>query len=183
MFPERRGIQCRNCGHASPADVVREIGLCPRCFAPLFADAPVAPATGREALEAGVSEEQAAVMTGWVDAHNDRDLAGMLARMSSRVAFHPLRLNGVKATYHGHEGVQQWFEQMLADEQEHHLELTELRGAGKDRIVAFGNLRLGRQSDPAPFWALDRFSDGLITEANNYLTDPDILEHGRLFDL
>jgi ketosteroid isomerase-like protein len=134
-------------------------------------------------LEATVSEEQAAVVTGWVDAHNDRDLGGMLARMSPGVVFHPLRLTGVKGPYHGHDGVRQWFDQMLADEHEHRLELTELRDAGKNRIVAFGHLRLGRQSDPAPFWALDRFSDGLIIETNNYLTDPAILEHGRLFDL
>lgn len=119
----------------------------------------------------------------WVEAFNERDLDGMLDRMSPRVDFHPLRLGRVDGAYHGHDGVRQWFEQLVAEERQHSLDVSEFRDAGKDRVIAMGNLRLDHQADAVPFWALDRFSAGLIVAAHHYLTDADILEHGRLFDM
>lgn len=106
----------------------------------------------------------------------------MLARMSPHVDFHPLRLGRVDGAYRGRDGVRQWFEQLMAEERQHTLEILEFRDAGKDRAIALGNLHLDHRADAVPFWALDRFKGGLIVAAHHYLTDADILEHGRLFD-
>lgn len=123
------------------------------------------------------------VVTEWVDAFNGRDLDRMLAHMTPEVEFHPLRLGRVDAGYHGHDGVRQWFAQMVEDERGHRLEVAEFRDAGTNRLIALGALRVDDGSDPAPFWVLDRFRGRLIASAHHYLTDADILEHGRLFDL
>lgn len=175
MSGEARRIRCSSCGYA-PADAVWAInGLCPRCLSPLSADAPVAPATGREALEA--------VVAGWVDAFNARDLGGILAGMDPQIEFHPFRLNGVKRSYLGHDGVQKWFAQLKEDQHDQRIDISEFRAGGPSRTVTLGNFRLDHGSDSAPFWSLDRFSGSRIVAANHYLTDVDILEHGRLFDL
>jgi ketosteroid isomerase-like protein len=180
-MPEVRRIRCSSCGYAAPAEAVWAINnLCPRCLAPLSLT--VDTATPIAAMN-GDGEALEGVVLAWAKAFNDRDLDGMLARMSPDVDFHPLRLGRVDGAYLGHDGVREWFDQLMADERQHTLEILEFRDGGKDRAIALGNLRLDHRADAVPFWALDRFKDGLIAAAHHYLTDADILEHGRLFDL
>lgn len=102
--------------------------------------------------------------------------------MSPRVELHPLQLNGIDRTYRGHAGVREWFGHLTASHLDHRLSVSKFRDVGNSRLITVGTLRLDEGSDPAPFWFLDRFSNGRILAAYHYLTDPEIFEHGRLFD-
>lgn len=173
---EARRIRCSKCGYAASADAVWAIdNLCPRCLSPLSLSLnppPPAPAA------AGPDDRLAQVLSGWVDAFNDRDLDEMLARMSPQVEFHPLRLGRADGGYRGHGGVCEWFELLMADDRRHTIQILELRDAGRSRVIALGKLHLEPDADTTPFWALDRFSDGLIVAAHHYLADRDLLEDG-----
>lgn len=180
MSTEVRLIRCSSCGYTAPANVIWAInGLCPRCLAPLATSAESSPSTGA----GGGPEGREELVSGWIDAFNDRDLEGMLGRMSPRVEFHPLQLDGLDRTYRGHAGVREWFGHLIAGHHDPRLVVMEYRDAGRDRLITLGKLRLAEQSDHEPFWFLDRFSGERILSSYHYLTHPDILEHGRLFDL
>jgi SnoaL-like domain len=114
-----------------------------------------------------------AIVTRWVDAFNERDLEGMLARFHPEVRFHPLRLVGLDGSYRGHDGVRRWFTQLR---DEHVFVLSEVQGLGNDQVLAVGALALAEGPEIAPLCALHRIRDGLIMAAHHYLTDPDMLD-------
>lgn len=175
MSTESRQIRCSSCGYAAPGNVAWAFrNLCPRCLAPLpfIAEAEVVGASPPSA------EDLQEVISAWVGAFNARDLGGMLARMSPRIEFHPIRLGGVDGGYRGHGGVKAWFKQVMEDEHQHSLEVSEFRKAGVRRSIALGSLRLDGDRGSVPFWALDRFSNGLIVATHHYLANADIPETG-----
>ena len=112
----------------------------------------------------------------WVDAFNQRDLEGMLARFHPEVRFHPLRLVGLDGSYRGHDGVRRWFVRRTQLRHEHVFVLSDVNGVGDDRVLAVGALTLAGEFEIAPFCALHRIVDGLIVAAHHYLTDADMLE-------
>ena len=113
----------------------------------------------------------------WVDAFNARDLEGMLARLDPEVRLYPLRLRGLDGSYDGHDGVQRWFARLTQLRHEHVIVLSDVHGAGDDRVLAVGGLTVAGEFEIAPFCALHRIAGGLIAAAHHYLTDPDMLEH------
>ena len=114
-----------------------------------------------------------AIVTRWVDAFNERDLEGMLARFHREVRFHPLRLVGLDGSYRGHDGVRRWFTQLR---HERVFVLSDVHGVGDDQVLAVGALALAGGFEIAPLCALHRILNGLIVAAHHYLTDPDMLE-------
>ncbi len=118
-----------------------------------------------------------ALVSGWLDAFNAKDLEGMLACLDSDVRFYPLRLSGLDGSYRGHDGVQRWFVQLTRLRYEHVIVVSDVHGAGEDKVLAVGALRLVGNLDIAPFCALHRIVDGVIVAAHHYLSDRDMLEH------
>lgn len=112
----------------------------------------------------------------WIDAFNLRDLDGMLACMSPRVRFYPLRLSGLERFYQGHDGLRRWFDHMRERDHRHRIALHKLRGEPDGEVVAIGELHLEEGSEPARFWARDRVEGDGIVVAHHYLTDPDVFE-------
>jgi hypothetical protein len=127
--------------------------------------------------EAAIALAPDALVTGWVDAFNERDLEGMLARLDPAVRFHPLRLGGLDGSYRGHDGVRQWFARGTQLRHEHLIVLSDVHGAGDGKVLAVGALTLAGDFELEPFCALHRIAGGLIVAAHHYLTDPDMLEH------
>ena len=126
---------------------------------------------------AAIAPAPDALVLGWVDAFNERDLEGMLARFDPAVRFHPLRLGGLDRSYLGHDGVRRWFARGTQLRHEHLIVLSDVRGAGDGKVLAVGALTLAGNFALASFCALHRIADGLIVAAHQYLTDPDMLEH------
>jgi ketosteroid isomerase-like protein len=117
------------------------------------------------------------VVSRWVDAFNRRDLDGMLACLGAEVLFHPLRLSGPAASYHGHDGAREWFAQLRRLRHEHRVVLSEARAVGEDQVIAVGSLGLAGEPDIGPFCGLHRLAGGRIVAAHHYLTDPDMIEY------
>lgn len=151
-------------------------GMCARCAQPLYGEA-----TGSGALLAGIEENHVDTVHEWFDAFNGRDLDGMLVRMHPRVDFHPLRLQGVESAYAGHDGVRRWFAHLQAMEHDHRVELASVRAGRDGQLIAIGSVALSsREPGEDSFWALKRFTEGLVVAAYHYLTDPDIAAEGGL---
>lgn len=117
------------------------------------------------------------VVSRWVDAFNGRDLDGMLACLDGGVRFHPLRLGGLGASYHGHTGVREWFAQLRRLRHEHRIVLSEARAVGEGQVITVGSLSLAGEPHIGPFCGLHRLAGGLIVAAHHYLTDPDMVEY------
>ncbi len=117
------------------------------------------------------------VVSRWVDAFNGRDLNGMLACLGAEVRFHPLRLSGLAAAYHGHDGVRVWFAQLRRLRHEHRIVVSDARAVGEEQVIAVGSLSLAGEPDIGPFCGLHRLAGGLIVAAHHYLTDPDMIEY------
>ena len=116
------------------------------------------------------------IVSRWVEAFNARDLDGMLVLLDVRVAFHPLRLIGLRGSYGGHDGVREWFAQLTRLRHELRIVLSDARGVGEGQVFAAGSLSLAGGPDIGPFCALHRLDGGLIVAAYHYLSDPDMIE-------
>jgi SnoaL-like domain len=112
----------------------------------------------------------------WVDAFNERDLEGMLARLHPKVRLHPLRLRGLDGSYRGNDGVQRWIARLTQLRHEHVIVLSDVHGSRDDNVLEVGSLRLVGNFEIAPFCALHRIAGGLIVAAHHYLSDSDMLE-------
>jgi len=166
---EDAAVRCPNCGHLVPASTVWAINkVCSKCLRPLDG-----------AGEGGEPAKEAAARR-WFDAFNARDLDGMLVEMHPGVDFHPLRLHGLQSSYHGHDGVRSWFEEIDQLHHTHRIEIGDVRQARDGKLIVVGTLSVGDPSGPAAFWALERFADGAIAGAHHYLTDPRIAQEGWL---
>lgn len=155
-------LECARCGlTVTPKASSSTVEHCPRCARASGAATTPAPDT---------------IVTRWVDAFNERDLEGMLARVHPEVRFHPLRLAGLDGSYRGHHGVRRWFMRRAQLRHTHVFVLSDVHGAGDDQVLAVGALALAGEVEIAPFCALHRITDGLIVAAHHYLTDPDMLE-------
>ena len=121
-----------------------------------------------------VSQER--IVSRWVDAFNARDLDGILADLAGTVDFRPVRLSGIAASYRGHDGVREWFTQLMRLRHDYRIVLLEARATGEGRVFASGPLSLGGESDVGPFCALHRLDEWLIVAVRQYLTDPDMIE-------
>lgn len=120
------------------------------------------------------------VVSRWVDAFNARDVEGMLACLDPDVSFRPLRLRGLDRSYLGHDGVQRWFARLGQLGHDHRLDLSEVRGAGQERVLAVGALSLAEESDVAQFCALHWIPNGLILATQHYLSDPHTMQRVHL---
>jgi ketosteroid isomerase-like protein len=118
-----------------------------------------------------MSHADEATVRRWFDAFNSRDLEAMLACMDAHVDFQPLRLPGVDAIYHCHVGVRDWFADLVRMEHRHRVDLSEVSGAGEDRVIAAGTLSAADPPASSSFWAVERFENGLIVSARHYLSD------------
>lgn len=170
MSTEVRQIRCSSCGYSGPPNVVWAIrAFCPRCLAPIPISAEWPPSNG---ADDGQAERQRAVVAGWIEAFNARDLEGMLARMRPRVELHPLQLADVNGVYRGHPGVREWFEHLMEGHRDQSLVPSKFRHAGTGRLITVGQLRLDRDSDPRPFRFLDIFNRGRIAASYHFLARP-----------
>ncbi|HSO97606.1 MAG TPA: nuclear transport factor 2 family protein [Solirubrobacteraceae bacterium] len=123
-----------------------------------------------------VAELPETIVSRWVEAFNTRDVDGMLACVSGDVDFHPLRLSGLRSSYHGHDGIREWFRGLQSMRPDCQIAVSEVRGVSEGRVLVAGALTLGGEMEVAPVCALHRIDGGLIAAAHQYLSDPDMIE-------
>jgi hypothetical protein len=115
----------------------------------------------------------------WVEAHNDRDLDGMIACATEEVEFHPLRLTLRQRPadfYVGHDGLRLWFEDLRRSETQHQLRVGEIRQNGADEVVLTGSVEMPASSTVAEFYGIYDIPDGLIVRAHHWISDRRTME-------
>jgi ketosteroid isomerase-like protein len=113
----------------------------------------------------------------WVQAHNDRDLDGMLACATQDVEFHPLRLTGGSAdVYVGQEGLRLWFNELARSTLGHELRIEQVRDNGHDEVLLIGTVEVPGRPTVAEFYGVYDVSNGLISRAHHYLSDRRTME-------
>ena len=100
----------------------------------------------------------------------------MLDCVSDAVAFHPLRLGGLKASYRGRGGMTEWFAEFQRRHHEHRISVSEVRRVDDKQVLAAGSLDFAGV-EVGSFCGLHRVADGRILVMHHYLSDPDMIEH------
>lgn len=113
----------------------------------------------------------------WVDAHNDREIDGMLACAAEDIEFHPMRLtDGDAGVYTGHEGLRLWFEELRRGKLQHELRIDQIRENSEDEVLLVGTVEVPGHSTVAEFYGIYDIPDGLIARAHHYLSDRRTME-------
>jgi hypothetical protein len=121
--------------------------------------------------------EPSKVVQRWIEAHNDRDLDGMLACVADDVEFHPLRLtDGSKTSFIGHDGLRLWFSRLVRSQSEHELRISRLEESGPSEVLVVGTVQMPGFSSVADFYGIYETSGGLIKRANHYISDRGTME-------
>jgi hypothetical protein len=107
----------------------------------------------------------------WFDAFNSRNLEAMLACMDAHVDLRPLRLRGIESVYRCHDGVRDWFADLVQLEHLHRIELSKVQASSGGEVIAAGTLSAAEPRGPSSFWAVDQLQDGLIVAAHHFLSD------------
>jgi ketosteroid isomerase-like protein len=130
-----------------------------------------------------MSQENVERVSQAMDAFNRRDLDAFLALADPSVEFTPYVV-GLEGTYHGHDGVRQWWRDLFAVFPDWRGEPVEVRDLG-DRTLAA--LRIGGHGDESGtpvtqlFWQLAEWSnDGKIVRVIHYGTKAETLEAAGL---
>jgi SnoaL-like domain len=125
-----------------------------------------------------MSQEQVELVHRGVDAFNRRDLDGYLRLADAEVEFRGL-LAGVEGVYHGHEGVQQWWHDLLDAMPDFTLEVVEVRDLGGvtlTKLRAFGH---GAGSDvplEQVLWSPFRWREKKVVWGAVFPTEAEALE-------
>jgi hypothetical protein len=117
------------------------------------------------------------VVSGWVDAFNERDLDGMLVRLDPDVSFYPLKLGGLGGSYRGHDGVREWFAQLMGRRSDYRMAFSDVCAMDGGKVFAVGSLSLVGQPEISPFCTVHQIDRGLIVAAYHYLSDPEMIEY------
>jgi SnoaL-like domain len=125
-----------------------------------------------------MSQENVELVHQTVDTFNRRDLDGYLALGDAEVDFRPL-LVGMEGSYQGHEGVRQWWHNVLEASPDFTLEVFEVRDLGSvtlTKLRAFGH---GAGSD-VPFeqmlWSAVRWREKKAVWAGVFATEAEAFE-------
>jgi hypothetical protein len=113
----------------------------------------------------------------WIEAHNERDLDGMLACVTEDFEFHPLRfIEGAKTSFVGHDELRLWFSRLMRSGSGHELRLSHLEERGMNEVLVVGSIQLPDSSSVADFYGVYEISDGLIRRATHYISDRRTME-------
>ena len=73
-------------------------------------------------------------------------------------------------SYHGREGVRDYFRDLQARDRGQHVQVSEIRRIGADEFVVFAELLI-REEVISPAAVIIRVKDGEIVRASGYLSD------------
>jgi ketosteroid isomerase-like protein len=134
----------------------------------------VARDTGR-----AMSQENVELVRRAIDALNDGDIDRAVTHADPEGELHSAIIGGAEGNvYRGHEGLRQWYAEVMESFTELRTELTEFRDLG-ERVVAFGRIRArGRESglelDAVTGWVFT-VRRGKLLRAEGYLSRDDAL--------
>jgi hypothetical protein len=117
--------------------------------------------------------EKTQIVVRWVEAHNARNIDGMLACATPEIEFHSLQLvGGASDVYVGAEGLRLWAGQSGRFRANHILELSEVTETAARQVVAIGAAEVPGRGGSLEFFGTYEVADGLIAHAHHYVGDP-----------
>ena len=134
-----------------------------------------------------MSQENVEAFKAAVDAYNRRDLEALLEFLDPEIEWHPATqalLGGESAVYRGHAGVRELFRDVTEVFSYFHIELSEVRDLGEERVVALGRIHTrgsesGAQAE-SPVGFLVEGRNGKAILIRNYLDPKEALEAAGL---
>jgi ketosteroid isomerase-like protein len=119
-----------------------------------------------------VSEQNAQLLRRWFKATGRRDLAGMLEIASPEIEYVPIMAVLEGRVYHGHEGIEQWLEDLYEHWETFEPIGEEFHERG-DTVIALGSWRArgrasGAQLDRQPATWVVEFRDRRMTRLQTY---------------
>ncbi len=111
------------------------------------------------------------VVARWISAFNRRGLAEMLACLDRAVEFHPLKLHEIEPVYHGHAGVERWFEHLDRYRHDHRIVVSSIQVMPSGKVLTSGGLTFGSEPVATPFCAVHTVTAALIVAAHHYMSD------------
>jgi hypothetical protein len=107
----------------------------------------------------------------------------MIAMMDGAVVFRPSPLFGGGRSYIGHEGVREWWAEMMGSGERFDFVLRDFRQITPDRVAVLGALHSGASGRRlGPWTGIMRIRKGQIVESRHYLSDEDVLEELGVFE-
>jgi hypothetical protein len=117
----------------------------------------------------------------FIEAANRRDAEALIALTDPEIALHPTILVGDRRSYHGHDGLQRWLEDLDSSRVKHTVRVREVRTLSESEVVALSELLVNGEplAESALFARLD---DGhRIIEVKAYISDAEMLARlGRI---
>jgi ketosteroid isomerase-like protein len=131
-----------------------------------------------------MSEENVEIVRRGFEAINRGDIEGAVSYADPDSELHSAIVGSAEGNvYRGHDGLRQWFAEVMESFEELRTELTEFRDLG-DRVVAFGHIHArGRESglelDAVTGWVVT-VRNGKVLRAEGYLSYVEALEAAGL---
>jgi hypothetical protein len=111
------------------------------------------------------------VVTGWLNAYQARDLAGLLARAHTEIVMRPFRWVP-RTEYRGHDGVRAWLADTIASPHVGGVTIARVQTMDPACVVVEGTL----DDDGTAFTAFFQLRDGQIAGAVGYLSERAFVE-------
>jgi ketosteroid isomerase-like protein len=121
----------------------------------------------------GMPDENLAVFPHWADCWNRGEIeAGLAECIDPDVEWIPIMAVLEGRTYHGHEGVREWAENLFRDWELFEIHVEEVRDLGGDRALALGSWTARGRASRLEFarpaaWLLD-FADRRIARLQSF---------------
>jgi ketosteroid isomerase-like protein len=115
------------------------------------------------------------------DAIRRRDVEAFLGFMDTDVECVPLLMEPDGASYHGHEGIRRWLDELFSVFPAFSADIREVRDFGDLLVVAAGTRGQGVGSDvpfQATVWQVVEVRDGKVIRWRNYWSEAEALEAG-----
>lgn len=106
----------------------------------------------------------------FAEAFNQRDADGLVAVSHPQIEFYPTGAGGTGRSYHGHEGLRAWVEELNRSELKHHVRILGVHEIDAGRVAVSCEL-LADGAVITPSTMIGLIADGALIEVHGHLTD------------
>ena len=112
----------------------------------------------------------------FAEAFNRRDADELVAVSHPQIEFYPTGAGGTGRTYHGHEGLRAWVEELNRSELKHEVRILGVQEIDGGRVAVSCELLAGG-AVITPSTMIGVIAEGALIEVHGHLTDISTLRH------
>jgi hypothetical protein len=106
----------------------------------------------------------------FAEAFNRRDADGLVAVSDPEIEFHPTGAGGTGRSYHGHEGLRAWVEELNRSGSKHQVRIVDVQEIDARRVVVSCEL-LSDGEVVTPSTMIGVIAEGALVEVHGHLAD------------